>query len=204
MAIDSKPPVIVYATGYMDLIGNKEQLKFIDEFVAVLETSLGFRHERISFDGVWKANPPSEANGDFLQEYMKDASRDSFFYEDYHSFDAFRADYKHKFGKDAYISPPVRWQWDLSSKISKEASTEASKRLEVHKEWFLDVVMHTDQRNTLVLIPIEETSARYRNELPSKHFNPVGIPNLFLSPILEAPELTVPSESDALCIGGDG
>lgn len=27
---------------------------------------------------------------------------------------------------------------------------------------------------------------------PSKHFNPVGVPNLFLSPILGAPELTVP------------
>ena len=43
-----------------------------------------------------------------------------------------------------------------------------------------------------MIIPIEEISPRYRDEMPSSHFNPIGVPNLFLSPILEAPELTIP------------
>jgi hypothetical protein len=83
---------------------------------------------------------------------------------------------------------------ELSSRIREDANVEALKRLEVYKEWFLNVVMKTEQRNTLVIIPIEEISPRYRDELPTKHFDPVGVPNLFLSPILKAPELTIPSE----------
>lgn len=106
-----KPFAIIYASDYMKIIGNQQQLKLIDEFVTDLEDSLGVKHERVSFDEAWESNPPSEANGESLEEYMKDASRDSFFYVDYHNFDPFREDYKQKYGRDAYISPPVRWQW---------------------------------------------------------------------------------------------
>jgi hypothetical protein len=95
----------------MDLICNKEQLQLIDEFVAALESSLGIKHERVSFNDAWATHPPSEAVGKSLQDYMRNASRDAFFYEDYHNFDAFRAQYKHRFNKNAYVSPPVRWQW---------------------------------------------------------------------------------------------
>jgi hypothetical protein len=45
---------------------------------------------------------------------MKDVSRDSFFYEDYDNFEALRKDYRDKFERDAYVSPPVRWQWYAS------------------------------------------------------------------------------------------
>jgi hypothetical protein len=102
---------VVYATDYMNMIGDGKQLELIKAFVDDLEKTLGIKHKQISFEEAWQTNPPSEANGEPLSVYMKDVSRDSFFYEDYHSFDAFRSDYRNQFGRDAYISPPVRWQW---------------------------------------------------------------------------------------------
>jgi hypothetical protein len=88
----------------------------------------------------------------------------------------------------------------LSSHITSEAHTEAIIRIEVYKSWFDEVVMKSGKQTTLVLIPIEEISPRYRDETPTTHFNPIGVPNLFLSPILKAPELTVPSMYHKCCI----
>ncbi|KAK4222507.1 amidase signature domain-containing protein [Podospora fimiseda] len=167
-------------------------LDLIDEFVNDLESSLGVTHEKVSFNELWNSTTPEAAKGLSLQEFMRDASRNSFFHDDYHSFDKFRADYFAKFGKQPYVSPPVRWQWDLSSKITTEERNEAVKRLKVYRKWFTEHVLQEGKRDTIVLIPIEEISPRYRDEPPSKHFNPVGVPMLFISPILGAPELTVP------------
>lgn len=68
----------------------------------------------------------------------------------------------------------------------------ALKRLDVYKQWFLQEVMKTKEQNTLIIIPIEEISPRYRDEQVSSRSSPVGIPMLFLSPTLGAPELTIP------------
>jgi len=82
---------------------------------------------------------------------------------------------------------------DLSSHITPNSHTEALNRLEVYKDWFNEFITKPGKQITLVLIPIEEIAPRYRDEIPTGHFNPDGVPNLFLSPILKAPELTVPS-----------
>lgn len=58
----------------MALITNRDQLKIIDNFVADLESSLGVKHRRISFESLWKDSPPIEADGQNLGEYMKDVS----------------------------------------------------------------------------------------------------------------------------------
>ena len=51
--------------------------------------------------------------------------------------------------------------------------------------------MKRDQQTTIVLLPIESISPRYRDSATTD-FVPVGVPMLFLSPILGGPELTVP------------
>ena len=58
----------------MALITNRDQLEIIDKFVADLESSLGVSQKRVSFDSLWNDSPPIEANGQGLQEYMKDVS----------------------------------------------------------------------------------------------------------------------------------
>jgi hypothetical protein len=82
---------------------------------------------------------------------------------------------------------------ELSSRITAEAHAEAMHRLEVYKAWFDEVITKLGNARMLVLIPIEKMAPRYRDEMPTSHFNPVGVPNLFFSPILKAPELTEPS-----------
>ncbi|KAK4201320.1 amidase signature domain-containing protein [Triangularia verruculosa] len=157
-------PAIIYPADYMSLITNKTQLDVIDAFVHDLKSSLGVSAEKVSFDELWDSAPPEAAEGLSLQEFMKDASRNSFFHDDYHSFDKFRADYFDKFGKEPCVSPPVRWQWNLSSKITTEARDEAVRRLEVYRQWFTEHVLQEGKRDTIVLIPIENISPRYRDE----------------------------------------
>lgn len=102
---------IVWASDYMNMISNKQQIELLKAFVKDLESIFEVEHQAISFEEAWGKAPPEQANGESLSDYMKDVSRDSFFYEDYHNFDAFRKDYREKFGRNAYISAPVRWQW---------------------------------------------------------------------------------------------
>jgi Asp-tRNA(Asn)/Glu-tRNA(Gln) amidotransferase A subunit family amidase len=51
--------------------------------------------------------------------------------------------------------------------------------------------MEVERKMGLVLLPIENISPRYRDEAITR-FNPVGVPMLFLSPILGGPECTAP------------
>lgn len=113
----------------MSTITNETQLAIIKRFVVNLENSLGINHEKVSFNELWSACPPKAAGVASLQDYMKDASnaisklfnhaeligfkvsRNSFFYDDYHNFDIFRNEYTSRYGKQPYVSPPVRWQW---------------------------------------------------------------------------------------------
>lgn len=69
------PPSIIYPSDYMPLITNRDQTRIIDSFVADLESSLGVKHRRVSFDSLWKESPPPEAYGQGLQEYMRDVSQ---------------------------------------------------------------------------------------------------------------------------------
>lgn len=183
------PIKLIVAVDYLSLISNGDQVKIINRFVSDMEKALHTKHERISFEQAWKSAPPPDANGDAL--YMKDACRNSFFYDDYHNLDSFRDQYRAKFKKDPYVSPPVRWQWSISRDITQTDRDEAVRRLSVYKAWFADKIMEVGRKRTIVVLPIENISPRYRDEAISR-FNPVGVPMLFLSPILGGPECTVP------------
>ena len=56
------------------MIKNRDQVAIIDQFIADLKTSLGIKHEKISFKELWNKAPPSRANGENFQGYMKDVS----------------------------------------------------------------------------------------------------------------------------------
>lgn len=56
----------------MSMIKNKDQLAIIDDFVHDLEISLGIRHDKVSFNGLWSVSPPEEAGDLSLEDYMKD------------------------------------------------------------------------------------------------------------------------------------
>ena len=58
----------------MAAITNKDQVEIVDKFVADLESSLGVKHKKISFESLWSNSPPIEVCGQGLREYMKDVS----------------------------------------------------------------------------------------------------------------------------------
>lgn len=48
---------------------------------------------------------------DMLGSNIEQAPTHAFFYDLYHNFDKFRADYRAKFQKAPYVSPMLRWRW---------------------------------------------------------------------------------------------
>lgn len=58
----------------MTLITNKDQLEILNKFVEDLESSLGVKHEKVSFETLWNDSPPIEAGDQSLREYMRDVS----------------------------------------------------------------------------------------------------------------------------------
>ena len=185
------PLSIVYPSDYVSVISNRDQLELIEKFTSDLEASFRVERRTVSFDALWSNSPPAEANCQSLQEHMRYACRNSFFHDDYHSFHQFREDYFRHYSKTPYVSPPVRWQWERSAEITRDERDEAVARLEVYRDWFSQEVMQADTHLTVVIIPIENISPRYRDDATSR-FWPTGVPMLFLSPILGGPELTVP------------
>ncbi|KAL8948486.1 MAG: hypothetical protein Q9222_005329 [Ikaeria aurantiellina] len=166
--VKALPPRIIYPLDYMSLIDNTDQIRIIDNFVVDLESYL-------------------EAKGQSLDQYMQHACRDSFFHDDYRSFDRFRHDYQNQFAKPPYVNPPVRRQWELSATISEAARDTAAAKLEVYRHWFSNTVMQDEQYNSLIALPVENLAPRYRDEAKA-YFVPTGVPMLFLSPIIRGPE----------------
>ena len=80
---------------------------------------------------------------------------------------------------------------NLSATITRDERDEAVRRLAIFKKWFAHEVMEEGQKTTLVVLPIENISPRYRDEATTS-FKPVGVPMLFLSSISGGPELVVP------------
>jgi len=67
------PDRIIYPTDYLP-VPNTHQQKNIDQFLVDLEMSLEIKHEKVSFNDVWRQSPPPEANGLDLEEFMKNVS----------------------------------------------------------------------------------------------------------------------------------
>lgn len=56
---------------------------------------------------------------------------------------------------------------ELSAKITQSERDIAVNRLEIYRRWFLKEVMRVNHFDTLVILPIENISPRYRDELPA-------------------------------------
>ncbi len=63
------PTTILYPLDFFPHSNAKHQA-MVDEFVGVLERFLGVHRVPISLAGAWDRNPPAEAAGKSLQEYL--------------------------------------------------------------------------------------------------------------------------------------
>ncbi|KAI9713760.1 MAG: hypothetical protein M1828_001354 [Chrysothrix sp. TS-e1954] len=147
---------------------------------------------KLSLKELWSSQPPKEAKNRSMEVYLKEAGKDSFMYDSYHRDDEFRERYEAQYHKAPLVNRVTQWRWDVGSKISKAARDHAVFKMEVYKEWVLQSVLQVQQETTLVVLPVMDVEPNYRDTLPGPPFSQDVWDSLWLSPVLGAPEITVP------------
>ena len=88
----------------------------------------------------------------------------------------------------------------LGSEVTLEQHLMMMNRLSVFKAWFVNRYMVNGPHNTVIALHIDVAKPRYRDEYPGNS-NPEipGLRATYLSAILEAPELAIPSMNIPCC-----
>ncbi|KAL8948507.1 MAG: hypothetical protein Q9222_005310 [Ikaeria aurantiellina] len=159
------PPSIVLPLDFLPE-DDTPQKKIVLDVVKDLESFLEVRADRVNLCTLWAQDPPNEAYGQGLHEYLDKVGRDTFLYANYQSGAAFRDRYFEIFNRKPFISKFVQWRWDVGSRISREEHEEAMRRMKVYKEWFLGTVMQVGERNSFVVMQSEDVSPKYRDDPP--------------------------------------
>jgi hypothetical protein len=82
----------------------------------------------------------------------------------------------------------------LGSKVTKEQHEEIMNRFGIFKNWFIDHYQVNGANNKLFALHIDKVAPKYRDQYPGNNNPEVpGLRATFLSPILKAPELAIPS-----------
>ena len=182
---------IIYPLDYLPRKGH-EHLKIIDNFLMDMEDALSATIVKISIRDTWKVKHPEGACED-LDEYLHDVVTRTFYYGYYHAFEEFRKTYPEKHdGKPPYVIPFVQRRWDKGAAVSDAQHADASMRMEVYKQWLLDNIFHCDEQETFVILPISDVQPNYRDEFSPSPEDQSALDQLFLSPILGAPDISVP------------
>lgn len=182
---------IIYPLEYLPVKG-QVHMKVIDNFLGDIEKALSATILKISIRDMWKGKHPLGACED-LDEYLRDVVTRTFYYGYYHAFEEFRKTYPEKHdGKPPYVIPFVRRRWAKGAAISDAQHSEASGRMDVYRQWLLDNIFHCNEQETFVILPISDVQPNYRDELSPSPEDQSALDQLFLSPILGAPGISVP------------
>ncbi|KKO99570.1 hypothetical protein THAR02_08332 [Trichoderma harzianum] len=166
-----------------------------DKFVAMLEHFLQVKADKMRLSDAWDAQPPKEANGQTLEEYMKEAPFSSFCSDFYHEYQDFRGDYKNKFGREPYVEATPRFRWGIGENETKQDYANHHERIEVFKKWFGDNIMSTlGDSETIMVVPFGPHTVQYRDDLPRPPTRIDGIGPEVLAPLLGLPHLVIPCE----------
>jgi hypothetical protein len=110
------------------------------------------------------------------------------------------------------VTEVVRWYWygpnpielarrelikdrSLGGKVTLEQHMEIMNHFSVFKAWFVDHYKLDRSHNTIMALHIDTVKAKYRDEYPGNSNPEVpGLRATYLSAILEAPELAIPSK----------
>lgn len=183
--------MIIYPLDYLPT-AVPAQMKLIDDFVEDLATCFGCSITNISLRDVWRAFPPHGADRD-IEEYLKDVIVHTYYYSYYHLTSGWVDKYKDHFGHEPYVPPFVKQRWDSGAAVTPQQHEEGLKKLEVYRKWLLDALC-LSQRNSriLIVLPIAPVEPHYRDERTESPRYQSATDELFLSPILKAPDVVVP------------
>ncbi|KAF2110372.1 amidase signature domain-containing protein [Lophiotrema nucula] len=186
-----KPTVIIYPSDYLPVTDVKQQ-DMIDELIKDIAATFEILVKKISFKDVWEKFPPKEAEKKDMELYLEKAGLYTFVHDFCHHSDDFRRKYQQEYGHWPYVNKVTQWRWDVGSEISQEQRDDAKKRTEVYKSWVMDNILEVDRETTLVVLPIQDAEPNYRDVDPEMPFAQDVWDPLWLSPVLGAPEISVP------------
>lgn len=181
---------VVYPLDYLP-VPVPEQMKLIDGFVDDLTTTFGCSVTKISLRDRWREYPPDGADPD-IEEYLKDAIVHTYYYSYYQLTSGWRDKYKNRFGQEPYVIPFVKQRWDSGASVAPQQHEDGLKKLEVYRTWLLDTLFLSRGNRTLVVLPISPVEPHYRDERTESPRYQSATDELFLSPILNAPDVVVP------------
>ncbi|KAE9364327.1 amidase signature enzyme [Stipitochalara longipes BDJ] len=194
------PKSILYPTDWLPR-PDKTQQRMTDQFLELLEISLGIKHTKISVSELWKSKPPLEAQGKSIEDYLVMSWYYPMYYDAYHNMDQFRADYHEKFGKDPYISPAQRDRWTKGQETTPEQREQAFQELKVFRRWIDENVFPREvgfSSGVIMLLPLGRAGPNYRDTLPQPSTSPPTVaeltaydPGLFAS-MIGFPQIVVP------------
>ena len=93
------------------------------------------------------------------------------------------------------LDPELIADRSLGSEVTLEQHLEMINRLSVFKAWFINRYMVNGPHNTVIALHIDVVKPRYRDEYPGNSYPEIpGLRATYLSAILEAPELAIPSK----------
>ncbi|EWG41130.1 hypothetical protein FVEG_15234 [Fusarium verticillioides 7600] len=91
-----------------------------------------------------------------------------------------------------HVIPFVQRRWAQGASVSDAEHEEATRRLLVYKKLLLDQLFGDEKFETLVILPVAEVKSVYRHEKIESPENQSACDELFLSPILGAPDVVIP------------
>ncbi|KAJ5719003.1 amidase signature enzyme [Penicillium malachiteum] len=154
---------IIWPTIFWSII-DPEQRELARRFMQDIEGNLGVKHWDVSFEDTWRDQPPLEAEGLPLAGFISPATA-SLAYDVYHNSTDFREQYRKKFDHEPFTTLPNRQIWETGKAISKQERDNGFRKVEVYARWFKETILKEDRANALMILPLENLSLRYRDEV---------------------------------------
>ncbi|KAM7189319.1 amidase signature domain protein [Rhypophila sp. PSN 637] len=192
---------VIYPTDYLP-VPNNLQMELVDSFISDMESSSSVQCivKKLNIRQTWKATHP-EGTPDDIEEYLDEMVTRTFYYGFYHAFDKFRTEYPlaHD-GRPPYVIPFVRRRWEKGAAVTPAENKEAERRMEIYRQWWMrEIFGHQTtkaddekEKETMVILPIANVGPNYRDEVVESPGQQSALDQLFLSPILGAPDVMVP------------
>lgn len=182
---------VIYPTDYLP-VANSAQMGLIDGFVEDMRIHLGAVVTKLSIREAWKERHPAGLP-DSIDDYLKGVITQTFYYSFYHSSDDFCKRYTESHGgTPPYVIPFVHHRWDKGAAVTRAQYEDATKKLDVYRDWLLDTLFLGRSTEALVILPIANATPNYRDMPSPSPLDQSALDELFLAPILGSPDIVVP------------
>ncbi|KAH6990979.1 amidase signature domain-containing protein [Ilyonectria sp. MPI-CAGE-AT-0026] len=190
---DPPPPAykLVYPVDYLP-VKNGDQMKLIESFIDDMKTLLPATVLQFSIRDSWKQSHPPGTPDD-VDKYLDDVVTRTFYDQFYHSLNAFCKKYSETHnGQTPYVIPFVQRRWAKGAAVSTAEHQDATQRMLVYKQWLLDTLFSDPNTETLIVVPVANAAPNYRDEISPSPEKQSALDELFLQPILGAPDVVIP------------